>query len=203
MTRKSIGKKPYIRQRTTDMVGELCTVLTIFVVVETSQMVKEMIKGLVISLLSVTLIYAQGNESTTGKVIAVVDGNTLEVLAEDNETYKIMLFGIDCPETAQEYGDEAMKLTERLLLNKKITLTIMGKDRWGTRLAIVEVNGKDIRYELLTKGLAWTAERNPLAELEVVREKAEEEKRGLWGSNDPLAPWIFRRQQTMLTPKTS
>ena len=30
-----------------------------------------------------------------GKVVTVVDGNTVEIVSEDNETYKVVLAGID------------------------------------------------------------------------------------------------------------
>jgi len=44
-----------------------------------------------------------------GKVTNVIDGNTIEMVAQDNETYKVLLFGIDCPEIGQEFADKARK----------------------------------------------------------------------------------------------
>ncbi|NJM26779.1 MAG: hypothetical protein HC859_16200 [Bacteroidia bacterium] len=54
---------------------------------------------------------AQANESITGSVVAVVDGNTLQVKS-GNDTYTILLWGIDSPELAQSYGGEAKKYLE-------------------------------------------------------------------------------------------
>ena len=45
-----------------------------------------------------------------GKVTSVIDGNTFEMITDDNESYKIMLFGIDCPELGQEFGEKAKSL---------------------------------------------------------------------------------------------
>ncbi|MFN7330916.1 MAG: thermonuclease family protein, partial [Bacteroidota bacterium] len=101
-------------------------------------------------------------EVISGKVVAVLDGNTLEVFTSENETYKILLYGIDCPELGQEFGERAKMFLEKLVLNKSVNAEIQGKDRWGNRLAIVLIDGKDPREELLQEGLAWTAERNPI-----------------------------------------
>jgi endonuclease YncB( thermonuclease family) len=155
-------------------------------------------------LVLITFTFSRAEEILKGKVISVIDGNTFELVAEDNETYKIMLFGIDSPELEQEYGDKAKQLLEKLLLNKTITARIQGKDRKGIRLGITEAEGAtDARIELLEAGLAWTAERNPIEELEAIREKAKEKGKGLWKANEPTPPWIFRRQQSMLQPKSS
>ena len=144
------------------------------------------------------------NDEIAGKVVSVIDGNTLEVVGEDNETYKILLHGIDCPELEQEYGAKAKKLLEKLVLEKEVHVKIQGKDRWGNRLGVILVNGKaDPRFELLKEGLAWTSEKNPIEELEVLKEKARETSTGLWKEENPTPPWIFRRQQTMTQLKSS
>jgi endonuclease YncB( thermonuclease family) len=54
------------------------------------------------------------------------------------------------------------KFLEKMVLGKKVTMSIKGKDWRGNPLAVVLVNGKkDPRVELLEEGLAWTAEKNP------------------------------------------
>jgi endonuclease YncB( thermonuclease family) len=143
-------------------------------------------------------------EEITGKVISVLDGNTLEVVSADNQTHKIFLADIDSPELNQLYGDKAKKLLEKLALNKEVSVRLKGKDRKGNKLAEVIVEGKtDLRIELLKEGLAWTAEQNPIPELEEYRAKAQEKGKGLWKQDDPTPPWTFRRQQTMLEAKSS
>ena len=147
---------------------------------------------------------AFGEEVVAGKVVSVIDGNTVEVTTTDNESYRIIFHGIDCPEVEQEFGEKARRFLEKLILDKNVTVQFQGKDRWGNRLAIVLIEGEiDPRMELLEQGLAWTAERNPIQELEVVRMQAQEKGKGLWKEENPTPPWIFRRQQTMLQPKSS
>lgn len=78
-----------------------------------------------------------------GKVVRVIDGNTIEVAADDNEVYKLMLAEIDCPELGQEFGEPARRFLEKKILNKKVTVAWRGKDRWGNLLAVVMINGHD------------------------------------------------------------
>lgn len=160
----------------------------------------------IISLVVVLLVSVIGwaNGQTTGKVVAVIDGNTVEVIGEGNETYKILLNGIDCPELGQEFGAKAKKALEKLVLEKDVMIKIQGKDRLGNRLGIIIVEGKeDPRFELLKEGLAWTSEKNPIEELETIKENARLKNKGLWKEEKPTPPWIYRRQQTMMQPKSS
>jgi micrococcal nuclease len=152
-------------------------------------------------LLASSVLWAK--EMISGKVVTVIDGNTLEIYANDNETYKILLYGIDSPELSQEYGEKAKKSLEKLILDKSVSIEIQGKDRWGNRLGIVLVDGEDPREKLLEEGLAWTAERNPVEQFELIRVKAQEKGKGLWKETDPTPPWTYRRQQTMTQFKTS
>ena len=160
----------------------------------------------VMSLMVVLMVVFMGwaNDNIIGKVVSVIDGNTLEVIGEDNEIYKILLHGIDCPELEQEYGEKAKKALEKLVLEKKVLVKLQGRDRLGNRLGVIMIEGEeDPRFELLKEGLAWTSEKNTIEELETIKEKAREKNRGLWREDSPTPPWIFRRQQSMMQPKSS
>ena len=160
----------------------------------------------VMSLMVVLMVVFMGwaNDNIIGKVVSIIDGNTLEVIGEDNEIYKILLHGIDCPELEQEYGEKAKKALEKLVLEKKVLVKLQGRDRLGNRLGVIMIEGEeDPRFELLKEGLAWTSEKNPIEELETIKEKAREKNRGLWREDSPTPPWIFRRQQSMMQPKSS
>src|SRR5258708_5796685 len=132
-------------------------------------------------LLAVLALSANGfaGNVLTGKVTSVIDGNTFEMMTDDSESYKIMLYGVDSPELGQEFGEKAKKFFEKMILNKKVNVTIQGKDRWGNRLGIVLIEGTvDPRYDLLEAGLAWTAERDPIPDLEGIKDKAREKGKG-------------------------
>jgi micrococcal nuclease len=147
---------------------------------------------------------AAADDILTGKVVSVIDGNTIEVLSSDNETRKILLAGIDSPELTQEFGEKAKKYLEKIVYRKEVSVILQGKDRKGNYLAIVIVKGNiDPRVELLKEGLAWTSESDPLPELEAHRLTAVEKGKGLWKEENPIPPWTYRRQQSMMQPKSS
>jgi endonuclease YncB( thermonuclease family) len=153
--------------------------------------------------LAVTSSLAVGDD-LKGKVISVIDGNTLQVLAADGQTYHLMLAGIDCPELKQAYGKEAKICLEKLALGKSVEVRIVGKDRLGNSLAEVLVGGKkDPRIQLLKDGLAWTSEKDPSAILEAYRTASQSKKKGIWKDENPTPPWVFRREQSMLEAKSS
>ena len=138
-----------------------------------------------------------------GKVSAVLDGNTIEFTSVENETFKLVLSGIDCPELDQEFGDEAKRFMERMAVGKEALVIREGKDRLGNRVgSLLFDNNRDPRVDLLEKGLAWTAERNPKPEFDALKESAKNRGKGLWKQENPIAPWTFRRQQSMLTAKS-
>ena len=136
-------------------------------------------------------------------MIAVIDGNTVQVSSTDDESYQIVLQGIDCPEESQDFGMTAKSFTEERLLHERVVVHLHGKDRYKNYIGVVlKADSSDVRLMLLQQGLAWTSERNPLKELEAVRQEAASKKRGLWISNDPVPPWIYRRQESMSAPKS-
>ncbi|HRJ29481.1 MAG TPA: thermonuclease family protein [Cyclobacteriaceae bacterium] len=137
-----------------------------------------------------------------GKVVSVVDGNTLEIVSEDNETYKVVLAGIDSPELEQEFGEAAKEFLEKFINDKAIQVQLQGKDRWGNYVGVVYINkGTDLRKALLSNGFAWVVEKEATEEFKKLEQKAREQGTGLWKAESPTPPWVFRRQQTMIQPK--
>ncbi|MEJ0056917.1 MAG: thermonuclease family protein [Bacteroidota bacterium] len=115
-----------------------------------------------------------------------------------------MLQGVDSPDPGQNYAEQAKRFLGTLLLNKSVTITIHGKDRYGNRLGEIQIDGNtDPRHELIKEGLAWTSEKEPIAELESLKEQARAEGKGLWKDENPTPPWIYRRQQTLTQQKSS
>lgn len=160
-----------------------------------------MIKAIHLIIFSLPLLTA--TEFIVGEVTAIHDGNTLEVSTKEKDTYRITLMGIDCPELQQAYGKEARNFLSQSLLHQEVTVLIHGKDRNKNYVGVVLLTeGEDVRIALLEEGLAWTAEENPIPELELIRRDAARNRKGLWHQQSPLAPWTFRRQQSMLEAKS-
>jgi endonuclease YncB( thermonuclease family) len=152
--------------------------------------------------LSISFISSSFPIEISGKVSAVIDGNTIEFISSENETFNFVLAGIDCPELNQEFGGEARDYLEKMLAGKSVKLLLEGKDRFGNRVGSVQLlNGKDPRIALLQNGLAWTLEKSINEEFENLKEEARNKRLGLWKQENPVAPWVFRRQQSMLSPK--
>ena len=156
--------------------------------------------GFILTLLLTSTILAA--TTIEGKVVEVIDGNTIKVKSAD-EVLEIMLTGIDCPELTQEFGEESKKFTSKLLLKKKVTVELTGKDRWSNRLGIVLLtDGTNANLEIVKKGFAWKSIANHLKEdITPFLKEAKNSKIGLWQQDNPTPPWVFRRNQSMTVAK--
>jgi endonuclease YncB( thermonuclease family) len=165
---------------------------------------KENMKNLLLSALAVFLLSSPSiANDVKGKVIAVIDGNTFKVRSNDNQIHKILLVGIDSPELGQEFGREAKKFLEKMILGKTVTISFRGSDRNGNPFVEVRISGtKDPRIELLKEGLAWTTGDNPPQHLEQYRATAQLRNKGLWRQSNPTPPWIYRQEQNEMNQKS-
>lgn len=152
----------------------------------------------------VLLSFAVAAKDFTGKVIKVVDGDTLKVLHGETET--VRLEGIDAPETSQPFGKQAKQFASTMVLGKEVTVKATGKDRYGRTLGVVFLrDGKNLNQELVRAGFAWVYRQyshdKELLHLEAEARKA---KRGLWRDPHPIAPWEYRhsvrRNRAAFTP---
>jgi len=149
-----------------------------------------------------SLGFVPHREMLRGTVTEVIDGNTILLLTDESESYTMELYGIDCPESEQPYGEAARLFLEQKVKGKKVLAIVEGKNRWGTRQAIIIAsNEDDPRHLLLSHGLAWICEKDAPPELETLGRDAKSKGIGLWRDENPVPPWTYRRQQTMLTPK--
>ncbi len=66
----------------------------------------------------------------TGRVVAVEDGDTIDVL-HDGRPEKLRLNGIDCPELGQDYGARAKEYTSGLVFGRDVRVIDEGRDAFG------------------------------------------------------------------------
>jgi len=128
-----------------------------------------------------------------GRVVGVTDGDTITVL-HDNRTDTVRLVGIDAPEKRQPYGDRARRFTADLAFDRTVTVLTTGRDRNGRLLGeVVLPDGRSLNQELVRAGYAWWFRKYSrdvtLARLE---EEARQDRRGLWATEAPQAPWDYR-----------
>jgi endonuclease YncB( thermonuclease family) len=156
-----------------------------------------MLKRICILNLSFILLFAAlASADITGKVVSVADGDTITVL-QNRTQYKIRLYGIDCPESHQDFGNRAKQLTSKLVFGKHVKVVKKDMDRYGRVVGIVYVNGLCVNKELISKGLAWVYRQycknsfcNDWLRLE---KEARKNSIGLWSHPNPVPPWEFRR----------
>lgn len=132
----------------------------------------------------------------SGKVIGISDGDTITVL-DGQAQKKIRLYGIDCPESRQDFGTRARQFTSDLVFNKPVRVAGQGTDRYGRVVGLVYTGAICVNEEILRAGLAWVYDEYcqiPLcAAWKNLEERAREQGAGLWRHPDPVPPWEFRR----------
>lgn len=132
-----------------------------------------------------------------GHVVGVTDGDTFTLLTKQKKQIKIRLYGIDCPEKGQDFGQIAKQKLSMLIFNKDVIAKRKDTDRYGRTVAIVyDKNNTCINEEMLRSGLAWHYIRydsNPA--WEQMQNGARNKKVGLWAHPNPIPPWQWRVKQ--------
>jgi endonuclease YncB( thermonuclease family) len=138
----------------------------------------------------------------SGKVVRVLDGDTIDVLTAANGIIRVRLMGIDCPEKGQAFGQVAKRQMSDLAGARAVAVTWFKKDRNGRLIGKVVIGRADVGLEMVRKGLAWhfkryESEQNIEDRALYARAEAEARvaKRGLWSDKEPEAPWDYRKQR--------
>lgn len=148
----------------------------------------------------VVLLSATAAFGYEAKVVAVTDGDTIKVL-RNGEEIKIRLFGIDCPEKKQAFGQAARKQTAFYVANHIVEIDVVDQDRYGRTIGLVTFDGgKNLSEELVKSGYAWVyrqyCKRRPLCSDWVLLENdAMRNQRGLWVDHNPEPPWEWRKKK--------
>lgn len=136
-------------------------------------------------------------EPWSGRVVAVGDGDTIEVL-RGRAAARVRLHAVDCPELGQAFGQRARRRTAELVMGREVRVQVVERDRFGRLVAEVFLpGGESLNRKLVAEGLAWWyrdyAPRD--VELRLLEEKARDARRGLWADPKPVPPWIWRRNR--------
>lgn len=155
-------------------------------------------KNLVISLLLLFITsFAISQETITGKVVKIADGDTFTILVEGNKQVKIRFHGIDCPESKQDFGTRAKQFTSELAFSKTVNVQVKDIDRYGRTIGIVALpDGKILNEELLRVGLAWHYKYYDKSDkYAALEDYAKSNHLGVWSMKNQIAPWEFRRAE--------
>jgi micrococcal nuclease len=137
-----------------------------------------------------------------GKVIRVMDGDTIEVL-HNTRPERIRLRGIDCPEKGQAYGTRAKQAASALVFGKEVMLQTHGLDRYGRTIADVLLTaGTNVNHTMVKDGWCWWYRKYAPGhtELERFEKEAREAKKGLWAERAPIPPWVYRQARRGQAP---
>ena len=132
---------------------------------------------------------------STGKVINVVDGITIDVEL-DGKIMRVRYLGIDIPDPKSSlYSvsivDRALQYNKFLVQNKTVEMEmgVSDKDLHGRNIRYVYVNGEMVNKSLLTNGYAIVADfsvnMREKTSFDIAEENAKLEQRGIW---KPLKP---------------
>jgi len=128
------------------------------------------------------------------KVVTVIDGDTVDILFND-QSYRIRLADIDCPETDQPFGDEATEFVSDECLSDSVTIETEGEwDTYGRLIATIFVQDTiNINLELVKRGLAWHYKQySDNQEFSDTEDEARNKHVMLWSDSNAIAPWDWR-----------
>ena len=136
-----------------------------------------------------------------GLVVGVADGDTITVLDQQKNTYKIRLQGIDAPEKKQAFGEKSKQSLHDLVHSKQVRIEYDKEDKYGRIVGKVTVEDVDVCLQQLVLGMAWhykkyqneqsVSDRALYSETELTSKSL---KLGLWTDDTPMPPWEFRKK---------
>lgn len=138
-------------------------------------------------------------QSIVGTVSHVSDGDTLHVQTPTGK-YKVRFYGIDAPETSQEYGLESKMFVAERVLGERVKVEVVSTDRYGRKVGKIYYGygyGKYLNRKVLEAGYAWWYEHYAKKDKDLKEAEAHARKyrSGLWKGADPVAPWDYRRNK--------
>ena len=139
-----------------------------------------------------------------GRVVAVFDGDTLEMLV-DGAPRRIRIAGIDTPERGQPWAERAKQALSARVFGKQVKVNEVAEDRYGRTVGEVYADDVCVGCELVREGHAWVyrsfTDDRVLFDLEA---QARAAGRGLWSlpESQRTPPWEWResRRRSAKTP---
>ena len=134
------------------------------------------------------------NQPQQGKVIKVVDGDTIHVLISGQD-FTVRYIGMNTPENTNQheyFGPEAFAKNSQLVAGQEVSLykDISETDRYGRLLRYVFINKSFINYEMVIQGFAKAIKYPPDTACAAVLSQAQDSARasglGLWAGNTAI-----------------
>lgn len=156
-----------------------------------------------------------------GKVVAIVDGDTLLVKDSKKKSHLVRLFAVDAPDRGQPFYFESRNHLRKLAKNKNVVVDWEGHDKTCRARKVppkecpkvgrvLLPDGTDANLAQVAKGWAWHDERflseQPTpdrTQYMEAQDKARVKVQGIWKQKVPIPPWerrklILKKQKTPL-----
>ena len=145
------------------------------------------------AVIATTAAAAPDAQPIGGKVVAIIDGDTVDLLDGEKTTHRIRLHGIDAPEKGAPFSRKGRQALADLVLQKQVAATPVDRDRYGRTVARLQVDNRDVGLVLLDAGWVWHFTRYDRSiEYAAAERRARDARRGLWADPKPIPPWEWR-----------
>ncbi|MGY5846610.1 thermonuclease family protein [Salegentibacter sp. HM20] len=141
----------------------------------------------------------EGKLLLNARIIRIVDGDTAELLYNDELPLMLRLQHIDAPEKrgSQPYGNKAKTVLSDLCFGQQVTIVTDGDFDMGGRIIgeIINEDGLNVNKEMVRLGYAWHFKKySDDMSYDALEQEAWHNKRGLWQEPNPVAPWNYRKK---------
>ena len=144
--------------------------------------------------LALLVVLATPALALEGKVVGVIDGDTIDVLDSSKKQHRIRFDGIDAPEKGQPFGSRAKSTLGDLVIGKTVKVETKGSDRYDRTVGRIYLDGKDVGLTMLEAGMAWQFTKyDQSSTYAKAQEAARAAGRGLWTDKKAIPPWEWRK----------
>jgi endonuclease YncB( thermonuclease family) len=132
-----------------------------------------------------------------GKIVAVIDGDTYDVITAQQYKYRVRMEGIDAPERGMRFYKESKNYLSALALGKQVRVRWTKTDRSKRLIAFTYLgNSRELSHEMIKAGWAWHFTKyNKDSDLAALERTARLRRLGLWVDPNPVAPWDYRKSR--------
>ena len=138
---------------------------------------------------------AAEEELIRGRVVRVLDGDTVSVRDAARRQHRVRLAGCDAPARGKPFGERSRQNLAALLHGREVEARCMKRDRYGRLVCDVLIGSRDACLEQVRDGLAWhyryfAHEQTPgeRARFEDAEARARAARRGLWADPSAAVP---------------
>lgn len=161
--------------------------------------------------LAVVACSAASADTLNGRVVEVIDGDTVRVETPGHGAVLVRLAWIDAPDRLQPHGEAARSALNALVGQRPVRLETVGDGRgpqwratlWATPPEIPCRSDDcpktlDVGHALIQQGHAWHDRRRlgqampAFSQYEQAEFEAKLRRRGLWAEKNPQPPWDWR-----------